>query len=139
MKNKILNVYSDGGSRGNPGESAGGFLFELEGEVILERGLYLGITTNNLAEYLAFINACQELIKIKKKIFQKVIFHLDSMLVVKQMNKEWKIKDEKIKEISRGAFKILDSLNVEYEIIHVYREKNTKADFLVNEVLDFLK
>lgn len=134
--NKKISVYTDGGSRGNPGRSAAGIVFQKENEeIFFKKGIYLGIMTNNMAEYLAFINACWEIKELNFKP-KKISFYLDSMLIVKQMNKEWKIKDEKIRNLSNSAFLILKSLNIEYDINHVYREKNKEADSLVNQVLD---
>lgn len=135
MKNNLV-VYSDGGSRGNPGDSAGGFVFLINDEKILERSLYFGEMTNNMAEYLAFINACQEVRLIEQKV-TKIIFYLDSLLVVKQVNGEWKIKDEKIKKLNRKAMTSLSFLNIPYQIKHIPREENKDADFLVNQALDF--
>lgn len=135
MKNNLV-VYSDGGSRGNPGDSAGGFVFLTEDEKILERSLYFGEMTNNMAEYLAFINACQEARLIEQK-FTKITFYLDSLLVVKQVNGEWKIKDEKIKKLNEKAMISLSFLKIPYQVKHIPREENKDADFLVNQALDF--
>ena len=98
--------------------------------------------TNNMVEYLAFINACVFLIEksknFKKKI-RKVVFFLDSLLVVNQLNFVWLIKDEKMKFLATNASVLLKKLPFEFCIKHIGREKNTKADDLVNQVLDLIK
>lgn len=126
-------VYSDGGSRGNPGPSATGFvIMNAKEEVITDGGEYLGVTTNNQAEYQAVYAALQKALELGVK---NVDFRLDSNLVVNQLNGVYKIKNrdlwpiyEKIKEIE-GQF---DRIT----FTHVRREFNRLADGIVNKVLD---
>ena len=127
-------VNCDGGSRGNPGKSALGVVIKTsKGEIIEEIGEYLGIQTNNYAECMAVVKALEVL---REKDLFKARFYLDSELVVKQINGEYKIKSEniahlhqRIKELSKG---------MELTFSHVYRKDNTEADRLVNKVLDSL-
>lgn len=126
-------VYSDGGSRGNPGPSATGFvIMNAKEEVITDGGEYLGVTTNNQAEYQAVYAALQKALELG---VNNVDFRLDSNLVVNQLNGVYKIKNrdlwpiyEKIKELE-GQF---DRIT----FTHVRREFNRLADGIVNKVLD---
>ena len=126
-------IYTDGGSRGNPGPSASGFVIMDEDEHVLEEGgEYLGITTNNQAEYQAVKQALQSAKKFSKG---KVDFFIDSLLVVNQMNGIYKIRN-------RDLWPIHDKINTlakdfkEVTFTHVRREFNSLADAKVNEVLD---
>ncbi len=126
-------VYSDGGSRGNPGPSATGFvIMNSKEEVITEGGEYLGITTNNQAEYRAVYAALQKALELG---IVNADFRLDSNLVVSQLNGVYKIKNrdlwpiyEKIKELEKQFSHIT--------FTHVRREFNRLADGIVNKVLD---
>jgi len=127
-------MYSDGGSRGNPGPSATGWvLFEADGETELARGgEYLGITTNNQAEYLAVKQGVQHAVEMG---IQNLACRIDSMLVVKQMNGEYKIKNKDLWPVHQAIKQMMDSFQ-SVTFTHVYREHNTVADEIVNEVLD---
>ena len=126
-------AYTDGGSRGNPGPSASGYvIMDSHKQILAEGGEYLGITTNNQAEYQAVRKALEMCIELGAR---NVDFFIDSQLVVKQMSGEYKIKNkdlwpihEKIKELAAS----IDSVTY----THVYREDNKLADAKVNEVLD---
>ena len=127
-------VNCDGGSRGNPGNSALGVVIKTtNGEILEEVGEYLGTQTNNFAECMAVVRALEVM---REKELYRADFYLDSELVVKQINGEYKIKSEniahlhqRIKELSKG---------MELTFSHVYRKDNTEADRLVNKVLDSL-
>ena len=97
MKNKIL-VYCDGGSRGNPGKSASAFVVEESGKIIYSSAKYLGIATNNYAEYGAVLSAINWLRENKTSQTKEIIFILDSELVVKQINGLYKVKNTKLKK-----------------------------------------
>jgi ribonuclease HI len=126
-------MFTDGGSRGNPGPAAIGVVIKDASEKIIQKiGKYIGESTNNDAEYKALIEGISAL---KKTEATSVKCYLDSELVVKQLNGLYKVKNEnikihwkKIKELEKGFEKITYS--------HVRREKNTEADAIVNEVLD---
>ena len=128
-----VKLYCDGGSRGNPGPSASGYvLMDKNDTVIMKSGVYLGITTNNQAEYQSLKFGLEE---ARKMGAHTVAVYMDSMLVVNQMKGVFKIKNrdlwpihQSIKEIS-AQFK-----KVTYQ--HVPRELNKLADAEVNEVLD---
>lgn len=126
-------IYTDGGSRGNPGPSASGYVIMNNGqEVLAQGGEYLGITTNNQAEYQGVRIALE---KAKELGLRKVDFRLDSMLVVNQMNGIYTIKNRElwpINERIRSLIKQFDQVSFR----HVPREANQLADSQVNKVLD---
>lgn len=131
-------LYADGGSRGNPGPAgAGSFVRDEEGVQVVTVSEYLGITTNNIAEYTALLRALEELRTLLGEASDGAVVdaRLDSQLVVRQMNGEYKIKHPniiplalRVKEVVR-AFKTVS-------FTHVYREDNKEADALANEAMD---
>jgi len=131
-------IHTDGGSRGNPGPSAIGVI--IKGATIekKEYGEYIGITTNNVAEYTAAIfglKKLKQLIGTEKASRSTVMVHADSELLVKQVNGEYKIKEETIRDL----FLELWNLRLDYQKVdftHVIREENTEADKMVNHALD---
>ena len=132
-----LIINTDGGSRGNPGPAAAGILIRLDSKKLFSGGKYLGEATNNIAEYKALILAINWVLEHKKKIvFDEIQFLLDSELIVKQMTGDYKVKDEKMKELFSIATSKLSKLETPFNFKHVKREKNTVADGLVNAILD---
>ena len=128
-------VNCDGGSRGNPGKSALGVVIKTsKGEIIEEIGEYLGIQTNNYAECMAVVKALEVL---REKDLFKARFYLDSELVVKQINGEYKIKSENIAHLHQRIKELSKGMELTFE--HVYRKDNTEADKMVNQVLDTIE
>jgi ribonuclease HI len=137
---KKIIIYTDGGSRGNPGKAGIGVVICNEKEQIVKKyGEYLGDNlTNNEAEYGAVIFGLKKF----KSLFGKSLaentdleIRADSEFLVKQMNAEYKILDEKIQKLFLEVWNLkLDFKNVKFK--HVPREKNKEADRLVNEALD---
>lgn len=126
-------IFSDGGARGNPGPAGIGFVIKDEDENILyKEGRCIGETTNNQAEYQAIVAALEKAVEMKG---EDLHCFLDSELVVKQLNGEYKVKDP---GLAKQYMKIWNLQNkfktVKYE--HVYRDQNKLADSLVNEALD---
>jgi ribonuclease HI len=130
---KIITIFSDGGSRGNPGPSAAGYVVLDEGQqVIAQGGEYLGITTNNQAEYHGVRLGLEKAIELQ---YKRVDFKIDSMLVVNQMKGFYKIKNRElwpIHERIRELMKKFDKVTFN----HVMREFNQLADGMVNKTLD---
>jgi ribonuclease HI len=131
-----LVVYCDGGSRGNPGPSAiGAVVFDAATDpptLIASVSECIGIATNNIAEYKALIAGLEAVAHLRARI---VHVRADSLLVIKQLRGEWKVKHANIKPLYAEARRLL----AEYEIVdlqHVRRELNTEADALVNQALD---
>ena len=128
-----VKVFADGGSRGNPGPSSSGFVvLDMEDNVLVDKGVYLGVTTNNQAEYTALKLALEECHKLGAR---EVQVYMDSLLVVNQMNGIFKIRNrdlwpihDAIKQIAKDFRKV--------EFSHVPREFNKQADAAVNRALD---
>jgi ribonuclease HI len=130
---KELTIYTDGASRGNPGEAgAGAIIYGEEGTVIKKVKKYLGTTTNNVAEYMALIIALNEALKLKGEIL-----HLfsDSELMVRQIKGIYKVRDRKMQALWREVKKLLAHF-IQYDIICIDRRKNREADELANLAID---
>lgn len=128
-----LIIYTDGGSRGNPGPSASGYVIMDENKEILEEGgEYLGITTNNQAEYQAVKLALEHAEKFSPNSIE---FRIDSLLVVNQMNGIYKIRNRDLWPVHK-AIKDLAGKYPKVTYNHVRRENNKLADKMVNDILD---
>jgi len=126
-------MFTDGGSRGNPGPAAIGVVIKNKsGETIQKIGKYIGESTNNDAEYKALLEGIGSLKEMKVK---SVICFLDSELVVKQLNGLYKVKNANIKTLWK-KIKELEKNFGSITYTHVKREKNYEADAIVNDVLD---
>lgn len=123
-----LKIKTDGGSRGNPGQAACAYVVYAEGNLREKRGKYLGIATNNVAEYEGVLFALESLRE------NNLDFYLDSLLVVNQLKGLWKIKDENLKVLNLKIKDLTKNLKVSWN--HIPREENFEADALVNETLD---
>lgn len=129
-------LYCDGGSRGNPGPSAGGsILYDEHRQELDRKGTYYGIQTNNFAEYSGLIDG---LGLARKHQITDLQVYLDAKLVVEQMNGQWKVKNANIKPLWERA-KTLTAQIQKVRFTHVLREKNKVADKIVNEALDKIK
>lgn len=134
MNYRELTVFTDGGSRGNPGSAAVGVLIcDDKGQELQRHSKYIGRATNNIAEYSAVIEALNLLKKYDPRI---VLFKLDSELVVRQLNGEYKVKDPVLKKLYFDIKSLLEDLNAECIFTHIRREQNKIADELVNIALD---
>ncbi|MBU0576847.1 ribonuclease HI family protein [Patescibacteria group bacterium] len=133
-----LKIYTDGGSRGNPGPAGiGVYVVNERREPVFKQSLFIGRATNNEAEYKAFLASLEWLQGyLKTTAIDEVKWFLDSKLVVEQVNKNWKIKEDRLKEFVKLAWKLLSSLECKYQISHVRRVDNQEADGLVNQALD---
>lgn len=129
---KLL-VYTDGGARGNPGPAATGVvLCDTAGTPLKAYGEYLGVQTNNYAEYRALISALE---CAQKMGATEVACYADSKLVVEQLNRRWKVKHPEIQKLFIEAWNALQQFD-RYTISYIPREKNTAADAEVNKALD---
>ncbi len=132
-----IEIFTDGGSRGNPGPSASAFVVIKNQEIIAKGSKYLGVGTNNNAEYQAVILALQWLSENKGQLNSKEVnFVLDSELVVNQLKGLYKIKNDNIKTLVEKINNMKESLYFTFTFILVRREKNKIADQLVNDCLD---
>jgi ribonuclease HI len=126
-------LYTDGGARGNPGPSAaGGVIVDHAGEILAEVSDYLGVGTNNVAEYRALILTLQRALELGCR---RVDVKMDSELVVKQLNGLYRVKDEKLKVLKAAAARLLARFD-DHSVAYVRRELNKHADGIVNAVLD---
>jgi ribonuclease HI/probable phosphoglycerate mutase len=127
----LLSVHIDGASRGNPGYSAIGILIKDDEKVVTEYGEYVGIKTNNQAEYLALRKA----LEICSDMTTEVTILSDSELLINQRNQKYRIRNQELKNLSRE----IAVLEKNYEIItykHIPRSMNSRADFIANRALD---
>jgi ribonuclease HI len=129
-----LIVEADGGSRGNPGIAAGGsaVIDEATGEVLAELGVYVGVATNNVAEYSGMIAGITRALAIDPNAELRI--RLDSKLVVEQMSGRWKIKHPDMANLAAEARELLIGTPVAFEWIP--RLENSRADRLANESMD---
>lgn len=132
MLYKKLTIYSDGGARGNPGPAGIGAALLADKKVVGTVSKYIGEATNNQAEYWAIIEALK---KAKELGAEEVECFLDSELVVKQLNQEYRVKD---KDLGILFVKVWN-LKINFKKIsfhHIRREQNEMADKLANEAMD---
>jgi ribonuclease HI len=128
-----VKVFGDGGSRGNPGPSASGFvIMDMEDNILVDRGVYLGVTTNNQAEYTSLKLALEECLKMGVR---EVEVYMDSLLVVNQMKGSFKVRNRDLWPI-HDAIKQLAAKFDDISFSHVPREFNKLADAAVNRALD---
>jgi ribonuclease HI len=129
----LYRVWTDGASRGNPGPAAIGVVIEdPAGGEAATASEAIGTTTNNVAEYRALLRALELLEGLGAR---RARFHLDSQLIVRQLNGQYRVKDPKMRDLYarvQGALRGLD----EARFLHVPRAENTRADELANRALD---
>jgi len=131
-----LHLFSDGGSRGNPGQSAIGIVLEdpTRGQIVREHMERIGIETNNVAEYRALIEG----LKIAKRYHpNRLVCHLDSELIVKQLNGEYKVRVPTLKIFFDEIAELIEEFPFA-SFVHIPRGDNFRADALVNKALDTL-
>lgn len=123
----------DGAARGNPGDAGcGAVICDDTGAVVQELSRYLGRTTNNVAEYEGLLMGLEALLQFGRK---RIRVQSDSQLLVRQLNGEYRVKDEKLKLLYQRAVTLLRQFDA-YRILHVYREMNKLADRLANRGID---
>lgn len=126
-------IHADGGSRGNPGEAgAGAVISDSRGRTLKELKIYLGIATNNEAEYQAAILALERALELGVK---RVALFLDSELVVRQLRGEYRVREPRLKSLHHKARETLNRFS-QYSILSIPREENRRADQLANEAID---
>lgn len=128
-----VKVFADGGSRGNPGPSASGFaILDMEDNVLVDKGVYLGVTTNNQAEYTSIKLALEECRKMNVKEAQ---VYMDSLLVINQLKGVFKVKNRDLWPLHDAVKQLAGELK-KVSFNHVPREFNKLADAAVNRALD---
>jgi len=132
VKIKRVVIHADGASLGNPGPAAIGATIKSEqGKLIASISQRIGRTTNNQAEYKALIAALEEAIRLGAK---QVDISLDSELVVKQINGEYRVRKAALKPLYQQVKRLL-SLLEGFTITHIPRQQNTEADNLASIAL----
>jgi len=126
-------IYTDGASRGNPGDSAYGFAILKDDDILSKGNGYLGEKTNNQAEYIALLEGLKKLLELD--INKNVIIYMDSQLIVRQIKGVYKIRNKKLKEYYKKIVKLLDKIE-NWKIKHINREENEIADKLANDAID---
>lgn len=128
-----LVLYTDGASRGNPGPAgAGALITDLEGATVAEKAVYLGEATNNQAEYQALLIGLKAAVKLAPS---RLTVRMDSELIVKQLNGEYRVRNRDLQPLHSRARELMQRFG-EVSIVHVPREENTHADRLANQAID---
>jgi len=132
----MIKIYTDGGSRGNPGKSAYAFLITEDEKIVYKTAKFIGIKTNNEAEYNAIISALEWSENNHKS--KEIKLFSDSELVIKQLNGEYKIKKSHLKDLNEKINNLIEKNNFKIKFINVRRENEfiIIADLLLNEELD---
>ena len=125
-------LRTDGGSRGNPGPAGAGFVIEKDSEIVCRAGRFLGSVTNNVAEYEALIWGLENVSALG---FSSVTVYADSELLVKQINGQYRVKNEGLKPLFARSLKLLRGFT-SFAVLHVRREQNAEADEMANQAMD---
>ena len=140
-----LNIFTDGGARGNPGPAGIGVVVKKEGNTLLHSfGKTIGVATNNTAEYTAVIEALIWIknnsplpsLRLREGADMVYNFHLDSTLVVNQLNGLYKVKEAHLRDLLLKVRELESVVGGNVSYAYIPREKNWEADRLVNEALD---
>ncbi len=128
-----LTIYTDGGARGNPGPAAAGVIIkDATGKKLAGYGEYLGKQTNNYAEYSALISGLKKAMALGATEVECV---LDSELVTKQMNRQYKVKEPTLQKLFIQTYNLASAFK-KATYRHIRREGNKEADWWVNRTLD---
>lgn len=128
-----LTLYTDGGSRNNPGPSATGVVIKDEtGKIVAAYGEYLGKQTNNYAEYSAIISALKKAHELGATEVECIA---DSKLVIEQLKRNWRVKEPTLQKLFMQAWNELQKFK-KYSLAHTLRAGNKEADAEVNKILD---
>ena len=123
----------DGGSRGNPGPAGCGYvIYDHDNNIVCEDSRYLGVQTNNYAEYMGLVEGLKKAIELN---IQDLIIKGDSLLVIKQLNGSYNVKSENLKPLYENAHSLTKNIK-RIQYIHINREMNVAADKLANIAMD---
>jgi len=129
-----LYAFTDGASRGNPGEAGIGVIVRDErGKVLLELCGAIGRCTNNVAEYKALLTLLGRISALRAS---RIVIHSDSQLMVRQLNGQYRVRDRGLRPYFERAKHLLQSLQIPFEIRSIPREENREADLLANRGID---
>jgi ribonuclease HI len=127
-----LTIFSDGASRNNPGEAGAGVLILRDNKPVAKLSRYLGTTTNNIAEYTAAIMGMEHAVKLGAS---SVRLFADSELLVKQLNGQYKVKNEGLKSLHHKVKELIAKIG-SVEVKYIPRALNKEADALANKAID---
>lgn len=129
-----LHAFTDGASRGNPGEAGVGIIVnDAEGRAVLTLYGSIGVATNNVAEYRALVTLLQ---RMKGISCTTLVVHTDSELMARQMSGRYRVKDKGLKPLHAQALQLMRALPCTCRIEHIPREENREADRLANRGID---
>lgn len=130
-----LLIHTDGGARGNPGPAATGVVIQIQNQThTVSR--YLGITSNNVAEYSAVIDALSWVTTTYPQGVSRIKVYADSLLMVNQLSGVYKIKDSKLKSLAVTIGGLIGKTGAQVSFTYIPRNQNKAADALVNQTLD---
>ena len=134
MKHLEVDIYSDGASKGNPGQAGCGVMILNTNQqtVIAEKAIYLGETTNNASEYMALIHALQ---LAQQYGATRVNIYTDSMLIVNHIKGLYKVRNSRLEPLYNRVIDLLKLFGDGFSITHIERAKNKRADELANEAV----
>ena len=133
-----INVYTDGGSRGNPGISGYGVVVtDTKGQTIHQESKFLGIKTNNEAEYMGFIAALTWLKNHHSRLkVTSIDFFSDSQLIVRQVQGQYKVKAKNLLPLFNSVQSLIAQINLPFHFQDIRRDHNQLADTLANQAMD---
>lgn len=131
----MIELYTDGGARGNPGPAGAGAVIYKDGVEVATVSEFLGVATNNVAEYEALRLAFEKVTELFGSD-HTVTAYLDSELIVKQMKGVYRVKNPALKVLHEQIKERLKASALSVSFQHVRREKNKRADALANEAMD---
>jgi ribonuclease HI len=132
VRQPLYVISTDGASRGNPGHAAVAFVIrDPDGRTISSHAEYIGVASNNVAEYTALIRALEQAHWMG---FRRVRVHTDSELMVKQFNGAYRVKDERLARLHADAKTLFQAFDA-VELRHVPREQNRDADALASDAV----
>lgn len=132
MTTQNLIIYTDGASRNNPGEAGAGVFIMQDDEPVARIARYLGTATNNVAEYTAAIIGLEHAVKLE---VTRVKLFADSELLVKQLNGQYRVKNEGLKPLYNRAKELIAKIG-SVEVQYIPRAQNREADALANKAID---
>jgi ribonuclease HI len=130
-------IYTDGGSRGNPGPSAAAYVIaDDRSKLLTQGGIFLGTTTNNVAEYQAVLIGLKAIIQHRQDHPLKLHFFGDSELIIRQLSGIYKIKQPHLIKLHQAIVELLSHHRITAVFNYIPRAQNSAADALVNQILD---
>ena len=132
-----INVYTDGGSRGNPGPSGYGLvIYDDNQKILFQESKYLGVKTNNEAEYSGLIGALNWINNQNSLKISQINFYADSQLMIRQMQKKYKVRSPNLIPIFNQAQDLINLISLPIIFKDIRRDFNQLADQLANEAMD---